>query len=99
MLAQSEVCAGCGKVHAGRRFGFLGATQGECPLVVFGSLPSLTSPSDFEDSSSDDPMPEFSSLRIDYTRPEPPLPSPIAPRKTSMLTVPWPMPSHLEDYL
>ena len=99
MLIQSDVCPACGKVHAGRRFGFLGATKNDCPLVVTGSLPSMTRAADLDDPSGlgqphESPRPHFDSARN-----EPPLPSSPMARKGSVLTVPWPMPSNLEDYL
>ena len=100
MLTQSEVCPSCGRVHAGRRFGFLGSTKGECPVVVFGSFPVLAEGSeDFEDPIPQ-PYPERASTRAGLTaEPAPPLPAPTFVRKASGMNVPWPMPSHLEDYL
>lgn len=99
MLTQSEVCPSCGRVHSGRRFGFLGSTKGECPLVVVGSLPTLAQPSE-EESYAPAPFAERTALRIPLeASPAPPLPSPSTARKASGMNVPWPMPSHLEDYL
>ena len=97
MLAQSDTCASCGQVHPGRRFGLLGP-KGECPRVVFGSIPVLTGMIEQDDLL---PIPAFGEPRA-RARPavvEPPLPVPVVARKGSALTVPWPMPSHLEDYL
>ena len=47
------------------------------------------------------PVPPYGEARPRPERihTEPPLPAPLPPRKSSALTVPWPMPSHLEDYL
>ena len=99
MLTQSEVCPSCGRVHAGRRFGFLGSTKGECPVVVFGSFPVLT-PTVEEETPLPEPYPERIALRpILHAEPAPPLPAPTYARKASGMNVPWPMPSHLEDYL
>lgn len=95
MLAQSEGCTACGKVHATRRLGLLGGAKGECPLIVFGTLPALTSRVDFEEARSfaapAAPARDMISLR-------PALPA-VPARKGAGLTVPWPMPSHVEEYL
>jgi hypothetical protein len=100
MLAQSDVCASCGRVHPGRAFGLLGA-KSECPTVVFGAIPAMTASIDADDLI---PSPPYGSLSRRPTSglgeaPPLPLPIPVPPRKSSGLTVPWPMPSHLEDYL
>jgi hypothetical protein len=97
MLAQSDVCASCGRIHPGRRFGLLGS-KSECPAVVNGSMPVLTGSVSFEELSAISPYGE-ARPRADRIHPEPPLPSTLPPRKSSGLTVPWPMPSYLEDYL
>ena len=101
MLTQSEVCPSCGRVHAGRRFGFLGTTRGECPLVVFGSFPTLAQ-EDGELTSIAEPFPERTPVRapaVTAAEAAPPLPTPTFARRASGMNVPWPMPSHLEDYL
>jgi hypothetical protein len=100
MLAQSDVCASCGRIHPGRAFGLLGA-KSECPTVVFGSLPALTGSIDADDLIPSSPYagsPRRSPLHL-LDAPPLPLPVPAPARKSHGLTVPWPMPSHLEDYL
>ena len=97
MLAQSDVCPSCGRIHPGRRFGLLGS-KSECPAVVNGSMPILTGSIGIEELVPSPPYGE-ARPRSDRGRIEPPLPAPLLPRKSSALTVPWPMPSHLEDYL
>ena len=97
MLAQSDVCSACGKVHPGRRFGLLGA-KSECPAVVFGSMPVLTGSIEVDELLPISPYGE-ARPRPERIRTDPPLPAPLPPRKSSALTVPWPMPSYLEDYL
>ncbi len=99
MLTQSEVCPSCGRVHTGRRFGFLGTTKGECPMVVFGSLPTVARASE-EESDVPTPFPEPARVRVPLEAVSaPPLPTAPVARKASGMNVPWPMPSHLEDYL
>ncbi len=98
MLAQVDVCPSCGRIHPDSRLGSLLPKSHECPLVVFGSMPTLT-----------DPQSESISLRPisvevvgGSTEPMmPPLPQPggHSQRKPTGLSIPWPMPSHLEDYL
>ena len=91
MLIQSDVCPACGKEHASRR-GLLGGGKGECPLVVFGTFPALTSPSDFEDRV---PM-----MPLELPTPMREVPTSVSiTRRPGALSVPWPMPSNLEDYL
>jgi hypothetical protein len=96
MLAQSDVCASCGRIHPGRRFGLLGA-KSECPAVVHGSMPVLTGSIRADELIPSPPYGE-ARPRSERLRADPPFPGPIAPRRSSALTVPWPMPSHLEDY-
>ena len=99
MLTQSEVCPACGRVHTGRRFGFLGSTKGECPLVIVGSLPTVAHAAAAEPDLPA-PFPEPARVRVPIEAVSaPPLPTPPAARKPSGMNVPWPMPSHLEDYL
>src|ERR1700688_2105854 len=84
MLAQNDVCPSCGQVHEESRFSLrLGQARG-CPMVVFGYLPTLTGANrDTEEMS----IPSLIE------------PAPSVGRRGSVLTVPWPMPSQLEDYL
>lgn len=96
MLIQSDVCPACGKEHTARRAGLLGG-KGECPLVVFGTLPALTSAADFDDGPSLTPTELSLSIREIPIPVSAPAPAPA--RRSSALSVPWPMPSHLEDYL
>jgi hypothetical protein len=95
MLIQSDVCAACGKVHASRRLGILGGPKGECPLIVFGTLPALTSRTDFEEARSF-AAPQLPARDLISLRPA--IPATPA-RKGGGLTVPWPMPTHVEEYL
>ena len=45
MLGVSHVCAACGQVHEGRKFGFKHRAPRECPLVIIGSFPLVSLPS------------------------------------------------------
>jgi hypothetical protein len=97
MLIQSDVCSACGSVHPPRALGLVSASKNACPLAAVGNRPILTSPSDFGGSSTPPlpqlPLPPREMIQL------PRLPSPITARKTSSLNVPWPMPSHVEEYL
>ena len=44
MLGVSHVCAACGQVHEGRKFGFKHRAPRECPLVIIGSFPLVSLP-------------------------------------------------------
>ena len=99
MLAQVDVCPSCGRIHPDSRLGSLLPKSKECPLVVFGSMPTMTEPRD----RSAGPRPLSDEMLGDTPSVMPPLPRPAmgagAARKPTGLTIPWPMPSHLEDYL
>ncbi|MCI4335644.1 MAG: hypothetical protein L3K17_00380 [Thermoplasmata archaeon] len=99
MLMQVDVCPSCGHSHQDSRLGSLLPRTRECPLVVFGSIPTVTE----GHASRPKPQPFTVELIGDSEPMLPPLPQPTAvsasPRKPSGLAVPWPMPSHLEDYL
>ena|SRR5690348_3999677 len=93
MLMQSDTCPSCGRVHADARLGSLIPRSRQCPLVVTGSLPTMSTPKG-ERALTIDFLGEVEPIT-------PPLPTSAVPsgRKPSGLAVPWPMPSHLEDYL
>jgi len=97
MLMQVDVCPACGRVHNDSRIASLLPRSRECPLVVFGSMPTMAQP------KSERAKPQTLSVEIlSRTDPlVPPLPEPTRAiaRKSTGLTVPWPMPSQLEDYL
>jgi hypothetical protein len=97
MLIQSDVCSACGNVHHSRAMGLVSASRNACPLAVVGNRPVLTSPADFGGSSTP-PLPQLPFPARDMI-PLPRLPSPASTRKASTLNVPWPMPSHVEEYL
>ena len=98
MLAQVDVCPSCGRIHPDSRIGsLLPKSGGECPLVVFGSMPVLTDSEDPHEARRD------MSVELlgggDLVAPPLPTATALATRKPSALTIPWPMPSHLEEYL
>lgn len=99
MLMQVDVCPSCGHSHQDSRLGSLLPRTRECPLVVFGSMPTVTEPK----TGLAKPTSFTVELIGDSEPILPPLPRPAAAssagRKPTGLTVPWPMPSHLEDYL
>ena len=99
MLAQVDVCPSCGRVHPDSRLASLLPRSKECPLVVFGSMPTMTDPENRGRTVG--PRPLSVELFAGSPTEAPPLPRPSAApaRKPSGLTVPWPMPSHLEEYL
>jgi len=45
MLEVSNVCAACGQVHEGRKFGLKHRAPRECPRVVMGRFPLVSLPS------------------------------------------------------
>lgn len=100
MLAQVDVCPSCGRIHPDSRLASLLPRSKECPLVVFGTMPTMTDGEARPRTVGPRPL----SVEIFGDAPAaseaPPLPHPSTPpRKPSGLTVPWPMPSHLEEYL
>lgn len=97
MLTQSDVCPACGRVHSDARSMLLGGIRRECPLVVFGTLPTLARLSE-ADLGGEVPVRE--ALDLEGEAVVTPTPRPELPAKKGPgLTVPWPMPSHLEDFL
>jgi hypothetical protein len=44
MLEVADVCPSCGQIHSARQFGIRHGGPRECPVVVMGSFPLLTSP-------------------------------------------------------
>ncbi|HZY92463.1 MAG TPA: hypothetical protein VFG07_06805 [Thermoplasmata archaeon] len=97
MLAQVDVCPSCGRIHPDSRLGSLLPKSKECPLVVFGSMPTMTEPR----KERGGPRPLSVEILAESAPVVPPLPQPssLSARKPTGLTVPWPMPSHLEDFL
>jgi hypothetical protein len=50
MLEVSNVCAACGQVHEGRKFGLKHRAPRECPRVVMGRFPVVSLPSRVEEA-------------------------------------------------
>jgi len=50
MLGVSNVCAACGQVHDGRKFGLKHRAPRECPRVVMGRFPLVSIPSPSEEA-------------------------------------------------
>ncbi|GEM_PF-3981038 len=97
MLIQSDVCSACGNVHPPRALGLVAPSKSACPLAAVGNRPVLTSPADFAGSSTP-PLPQLPVPAREMIQ-LPRLPSPSPARKASTLNVPWPMPTHVEEYL
>lgn len=97
MLIQSDVCSACGNVHPARALGLVAPSKTSCPLAVVGNRPVLTSPADFGGSSTP-PLPQLPTPAHEMIQ-IPRLPAPSTARKASSLNVPWPMPTHVEEYL
>ncbi len=97
MLTQSDVCPACGRVHADARSILRTGARRECPLVVFGTLPTLARLTDL-DLPSETPSSAALDLEAETDVPAAPRPQ-LPPKKGPGLTIPWPMPSHLEDFL
>lgn len=98
MLAQSDVCPHCGRVHAMAQISLLAPTSG-CPNVLLGAFPLLTE--DVSDSGARAIRPNFGHPDVESVGVYPgslPIPTRIA-RRASTLTVPWPMPSEPEEFL
>src|SRR5579864_8115413 len=98
MLAQSDVCPHCGRVHATSQISLLAPTSG-CPNVLLGAFPLLTE--DIADSASRANRPTFGRPEVESVGVYPgslPIPARLA-RRDSTLTVPWPMPSETEEFL
>ncbi len=97
MLAQVDVCPSCGRIHPDSRLGTLLPKSRECPLVVFGSMPTITELQ--KEPARSRPLSVELLAGAESVMPPLPQPAAYAQRKPSGLTIPWPMPSHLEDYL
>jgi len=98
MLMQTDTCPACGQVHTDSRLASLIPRARQCPLVVIGSMPTMAThrgEADGRRAISIDVLGESAAEAL------PPLPAPMAvpARKPSGLAVPWPMPSHLEEFL
>lgn len=92
MLAQTEVCPHCGSVQHRARVGV--APSGECPHVVFGTFPILTSAS--EERTFDEEPAESKAPSVAPPPPSLPEPARLA-RRAGGLSILWPMPT--EEYL
>lgn len=97
MLMQVDICPACGQSHQTGRNGSGHPRSADCPLVVFGSMPTVTETSGEKETFRPISVEGFGSS--DSLMPPLPDPSPSVARKPTGLAVPWPMPSLLEDYL
>jgi hypothetical protein len=52
MLEVTNVCAACGQVHEGRKYGIKHRAPRECPRVVMGRFPLVSRPSRAEQASA-----------------------------------------------
>jgi hypothetical protein len=94
MLMQTDVCPSCGGTHSAKRLSLSLRGNHDCPAVVFGSLPILTEPDGSE--PRDFTVSGASELGSGVYPGGLPMPRP-AERRSSAMTVPWPMPQ--EDFL
>ncbi|HWX23893.1 MAG TPA: hypothetical protein VN083_02575 [Vicinamibacteria bacterium] len=98
MLAQSDVCPHCGRVHQARQISLLAPTSG-CPNVLLGAFPLLTE--DIAEPAARALLAPFGQPEMEPSAVYPgslPIPARMA-RRASTLTVPWPMPSETEEFL
>lgn len=93
MLAQTDVCPACGRVHETRLFRS-GASRA-CP-VVFGAFPVVAETEPSIDDRLDEEEPE--EIPVPSAGFAGPLPAARPAPRRSTLMVPWPMPSLTEDY-
>jgi hypothetical protein len=104
MLSQSDVCPSCGQVHPDRQPGFPFGRVRECPNVMAGVIPAALQTTDFAVAEEEFSVSLFSLESIPPLLPGTAKPTPTGrpvppPRKPSLLTVPWPMPSTSEEFL
>jgi hypothetical protein len=99
MLAEQDVCPQCGEEHSESFFGLRAARRRECPNVLMGAFPILTPPEPSRAAaavhralgSERGPVPASPSVL--------PGAKPLLGRKSSHLTVPWPMPMETDEFL
>jgi len=98
MLAVQDICAQCGEEHPETLFGFRSGSQRECPNVLMGAFPILTPP---EPNRAAAAVHRALGSERGLSLPAPVLSGarPLFGRKSSHVTVPWPMPMETDEFL
>jgi hypothetical protein len=97
MLEVADVCPSCGQVHADRQYAFLHRGSGQCPELVRGSYPIVSTPAASIEAHLVPDLPRKHNEEVPVSLgslPRPPRDGP-AEHRIRTLTIPWLAPPDL----